>query len=317
MTSSAKSQKRSKLPFDPVSTDYKVLNNGEPILLSPADAEHILLNHNEDNRPISSTQVSKIKKGILNNFRKDGQPITFNTAGNLTEKQHTLSAISGLSSDLRFPFLIAVGVEPDCFSTTVPAKSRTPKDEVQRKDPSCSATEYSTLAAIAARQSQKITCNNAVELWNLWMLRIRAGIASCDSFWDSTKGQVFTQIKGTVHAFASIGHLDYKDSQIRMLLDQISDHLDDKCIGTPLAESLYEFFRENTGDGDYGHNKAKEKFLFRTLCVGLDKILENEDGDIKIGLTLNDEDKEKMLLSDVDETETYKRYTTMNPMTKR
>lgn len=306
------------LPFNPISKDYLVLNEGKPYFLTPAQARYILINHNKDNRPISKTQSNKIRKGIENKFRKDGQPITFNTNGDLTEKQHTLSAIAQMPDDGReYPFLIAVGVEPDCFSTAVPAKSRTPKDEVQRKDPSCTATEYSTLAAIIGRQGGTITNYTIVSDWELWKIKIRAAISTCDEFWDKTKGQVFTQIKSTVHAFAAISHVVYKEGQLRMILDQLIDHLDPESPSTPLAESLYTFFITNTGDGELGHNKQKEKFLFKSLCIAMDRIIENIDGDLNLGLTLDENDKEKMLLSKVVETETYKKYTTVNPMSKR
>ena len=306
------------IPFNPISDEYMVLNNGKPINLSPVDAAYILTNHNRENRPISKTQVSKIRKGIENKFRKDGQPITFNTSGNLTEKQHTLSAVAQMPNDGRtYPFLITVGVEPDCFSTSVPAKSRTPKDEVQRKDPSCTATEYSTLAAIIGRQGGKIANQTIVDQWNLWSNNIRDGIRACDEFWNDTNGQVFTQIKATVHAFLAISHIDYKQDRCRLLLDQIADHLNPEKPSTPLAESLYTFFTKNTGDGDYGHNKQKEKFLFKSLCIALDRIIENEDGDIELGLTLDSDDQEKMLLSEVDDTETYKKFIKINPMSKR
>ena len=309
------------LPFNPVSLDYRTLNNGLPIPITPAMALYILINHNDDNRPISKTQVGKIKKGIDEKFRKDGQPITFNTEGNLTEKQHTLEAISRMPNDGRsYPMLVVVGVEPDCFSTSIPAKTRTPKDEVQRKDKSCTATEYSTVACIVARQSGKITNNNAVSHWELWKNSIRSGIRSCDEFWNATNGQVFTQIKSTVHAFAAISQIDYKEGYVRLLLDQIADHLNPDETSTPLAASLYSFFINHTGDGDFGHNKQKEKFLFKVLCVALDRIIANPDGDDELGLIVDHvdiEDSEKMLLSEVDNTETYKKYTTINPMTKR
>ena len=301
---------KSPLKFNPISDEYKVLNNGYPIYLTPSDANYILMHHNGDNRPKKKAQVSKIRKGIENKFRKDGQPITFNTNGDLTEKQHTLDAVSQMPSDKKFPFFVTVGVEPDCFTTTVPAKNRTPLDEVQRQDPSCIATEYSTLAAILARQGDKPHTQTIVRNWELWKVKIRASIRSCDDFWNDTNGQVFTQIKSTVHAFTAICHVDYKEGQARMILDQVSDHINPDEPSTPLAESLYNFFRDNTGDGDYGHNKKKELFLFRSLCTALDRLMENEFGDLELGLTVDN-------LADVDNTETYKKYIKINPLSRK
>ena len=102
------------LPFNPVSDRYHALNDGNPIDITPEMARYILVNHNGENRPISKTQVNKISKSIIQDaFYEDGQPITFNTSGNLTEKQHTLKAISTMPKGTKYSMLVVVGVEPD------------------------------------------------------------------------------------------------------------------------------------------------------------------------------------------------------------
>ena len=63
--------------------------------LTPAQARHILDYYNRDNRKISRSQVNKIYRSIENdNWLFDGQPMTFNKEGNLTEFQHRLCAIA-------------------------------------------------------------------------------------------------------------------------------------------------------------------------------------------------------------------------------
>ena len=299
-----------KLPFNPISDEYRVLNDGNPIEITPQDAEHILMHHNKDNRPTTKTQIGKIRRSIEDKFRLDGQPITFNTQGNLTEKQHTLNAIRCFPADTKFKFIVAVGIEPDCFSHTAPAKNRTPRDEVMRKDPDCKSDEYATLTAILERQGKKSLINQCTiaDQWFLWKDTIRSGIATCKSFFKDTDKQVFTQIKSTLHAFAALSHLSYNEGNLRMILDQIASKVKGDRA-TPLAFTFYEFFRENTGDGPWGHNKAKSSLFFRILCTAIDRIKENEDGEIELGITMD-------TLSEIEDTSTFKKYFTQVPLTK-
>ena len=88
MTSSNKV--KSLLPFDPKTEEYKsyVLDIDVNI------ASYILNYHNCDNRKFSNSQINNIYKSIsLSGWLIDGQPITFNVDGNLTEGQHRLAAI--------------------------------------------------------------------------------------------------------------------------------------------------------------------------------------------------------------------------------
>ena len=78
------------LPFNPKTDVYESFS----IDLTPEQAQYILDFHNKDNRKLSKSQVTRITRSIENdNWLLDGQPITFNVDGNLTEGQHRLSAI--------------------------------------------------------------------------------------------------------------------------------------------------------------------------------------------------------------------------------
>ena len=298
-----------ELPFNPISDEYRVLNDGNPIEITPQDAEHILMYHNKDNRPTTKTQIGKIRRSIEDKFRLDGQPITFNTEGNLTEKQHTLNAIQCFPADKKFKFIIAVGIEPDCFSHTAPAKNRTPRDEVMRKDPDCQPDEYATLTAILERQGKHKLINQCTiaDQWFLWKDTIRSGIATCKSFFKDTDKKVFTQIKSTLHAFAALSHLQYNEGHLRLILDQIASKVKGDRA-TPLAFTFYEFFRENTGDGPYGHNTKKSYLFFKILCTAIDRIKENDGGEIELGITME-------TLADIDDSPTYQRYFNQVPLT--
>jgi len=299
-----------ELPFDPISEEYMVLNDGKPIMLTSQDARYILDHHNGDNRPKKKGQVNKIRKSIQDKFRLDGQPITFNTNGDLTEKQHTLEALLDFPITMSFPFLVGVGVEPDCFTKTAPAKNRTPKDECQRQDSTCIDTEYSTLVNIGRRHGFIPNQQTVVNHWETWKNAIRSGIRATDEFWDVTNSQTFSQITSTVNACGAIAVVDYNEGRYRSLLDQVAEAVLQREESTPLGRTFVDFFYDTTRDGDYGHNIAKEGVFFRMVCTALDRLKEDPYGDIPLGLTTS-------TLSNVEDTETFKKYSSINPLTKR
>ena len=95
---------KTTLPFDPCCQVYE----SDMYDITPEQAEYILINHNYENRRQSQSQVNKIYNSIeRDKFYLDGQPITFNTNGNLTEKQHTLKAIVKFKGqDIKFKFVV-------------------------------------------------------------------------------------------------------------------------------------------------------------------------------------------------------------------
>ena len=84
---------------------------------------------------MTNSQVNKIAKSIrTDGWLRDGQPLTFNIEGNITEGQHRLHAI--VAEDVTVPMIVVLGVQLDCFTNVAPASPRRPEDEIQRKDKS-------------------------------------------------------------------------------------------------------------------------------------------------------------------------------------
>ena len=78
------------LGFDPLSKEIKVFEMD----VTPSIAQYILIHHNKDNRKVTNSQINKIAKSIREDgWLRDGQPLTFNVDGNITEGQHRLNAI--------------------------------------------------------------------------------------------------------------------------------------------------------------------------------------------------------------------------------
>ena len=103
------------------------------IEITPEQAQYILDYHNEDNRKLVKSQVNNIVKSINNDgWLFDGQPLTFNIEGNITEFQHRLHAI--VETGVTAKISVTLGVETGCFTKCAAAKPRKAEDEIQRKD---------------------------------------------------------------------------------------------------------------------------------------------------------------------------------------
>ena len=110
-------ESESILGFNPISEDIKAFE----IEVTPEIAAYILEKHNEDNRKIVKSQVNKIVKSIREDgWLKDGQPMTFNTEGNLAEAQHRLKAI--VETGITAKMVVVTGVITACFTKCAPAK---------------------------------------------------------------------------------------------------------------------------------------------------------------------------------------------------
>ena len=114
------------LGFDPVSKKAETFI----IELTPEKAQFILDFYNKDNRKLSKSQVNAIVKSInKDGWMFDGQSITFNVEGNLTEGQHRLHAIviTGITAKVS----ISLGVVTSAFTKCAPAKPRKAENEIK------------------------------------------------------------------------------------------------------------------------------------------------------------------------------------------
>ena len=268
------------LSFNPVSDSYHVLNDGYPIDITPVMARYILVNHNYENRPVSKTQVNKIYKSIIQDaFYGDGQPITFNTNGNLTEKQHTLMAIERMPKGSKFSMLVVVGVEPDTFSKSTAARTRTAKDEMQRRDPKATNTDFTTLCDLLRRQGIKsVTANMIYDQWLTWKDSVKEGLRVSDSFFSTTNDSVFTQIRKTMNAFCTLSYCAGKEKEVNTLLEYLTQVYVEDGYPTTLAKGFDDYFNARSVQM---HNTAKGDMFFAMLCHALDLLIERDDGLIR------------------------------------
>lgn len=169
------------LGFDPCSKEYKTFI----IDVTPSIAKYILEHHNKDNRKIVKSQVKSIARSIRKDgWLEDGQPLTFNVEGNITEAQHRLLAI--IETGVTVRMIVVLGVDIGCFTKCAPAKPRKAEDEIQRKDKTATQSEVSTLRQVLVRrQGVKLTIQNAIEQWLGWRYVVREGRKLVDEFFDS------------------------------------------------------------------------------------------------------------------------------------
>ena len=276
------------LPFNPKSDTY----NCFVVELTPAMAQYILDYYNKDNRKISNSQVNKIFKSIENdNWLLDGQPMTFNTDGNLTEFQHRLKAIAKCPQDRTFTVIVVVGVQPDCFSKTAQNKARQSIDEIQRKHSKATKDQVSVLGDILKRRKgSRLKIQNAIANYENWFKNISNSI--------STRGDYelvvnkFSLQRKTVGAFIALcerhGYLEECKTFLELLDGELED--DEDSVST----LSYEFLKYWNHVATDLSNEKRMDVLYSLLCVSLDRIIMRDDGMISLDVLPSDLEHENM-----------------------
>lgn len=270
------------LDFNPVSTVYDAAVH----TITPDQAQYILDYHNKDNRKICKSQVNSILRSIeKDGWMRDGQPITFNVEGNLTEAQHRLAAISKWHDrDREFEVIIVTGVALDCFTKCALAKPRRATDEIQRKDKTALASEVAILGdLLKRRRGEKLTINNAVYHWNLWKDDIRSGVDLIDTFVTNT--EKFSSQQKTLGAWASLCVNGKYANEAATFLEILEDEVLNVDPATRLTSDFISYWNENAVDLS---NEGRLNLFYAMLCVALDRIIQRDDGRIEFDVTSAD-----------------------------
>jgi len=273
------------LGFNPYSDKIQVFVH----IVTPDMARHILNHLNKDNRKMIRSQVNKIAKSIrVDGWMEDGQPLTFNKEGNITEAQHRLEAI--IMEDVEVPMVIVLGVDTGCFTKCAPAKPRRAEDEIQRKDKSATPSEVSTLRQLLVRrQGEKLSMQNAIEQWNHWRLTVREGRKLVDNFF--TEVDDYNPWERTFAAWASlmvsIGQEDVAETFLSFLQAEV---LEDESPSR-LTNDFRKFFEQHS---TYMSAAGRTEFIYKLLCVAGDRLMKKPNGDIGLDLTLDKLDHDKL-----------------------
>jgi hypothetical protein len=271
------------LPFNPKSDIYDTFK----VDITPEMAQHILDYFNKDNRKISKSQVNKIFRSIENdNWLLDGQPMTFNTDGNLTEFQHRLAAISKCTPDRTFTVIVVVGVQPECFSKTATNKKRNPIDEIQRKYSKAHKDEVSILGDILKRQRKwRLSMQNAISSYENWFKNISNSLKVSGDY--ENLMDKFSLQRKTVRAYVALceryGYLEECKTFLE-LLDNELDEDADSPIST-LSTQFLNFWNSTAVDLS---NEKRMDVLYSMLCVATDRIIMRDDGMIELNVVSSD-----------------------------
>lgn len=258
------------LGFDPCTNKFEAFI----IEMTPEMAKFILDNHNNDNRKLNKTQKKAIIKSVKKyGWLKDGGSVVFTTKGNILEFQHRLLAIVEL--DITVPVVIITGCDPDAFQNAAPPKTRTKGDVIAKKDKSVLPDEVTTLNQILNRRCGQgdtrigvptLSMTNAVEMWELWKEKIRAGNKLTEDFFDGSQS-TFVPWKRQINAFASLSiHLGEQDTFVNFIRD-----LKEDCVhGFPSAlfSGMDNYFKMNT---TYMSGPQKAEQVWYVLCHSYDR----------------------------------------------
>ena len=265
------------LGFDPLSKEIKVFEMD----VTPSIAQYILIHHNKDNRKVTNSQINKIAKSIREDgWLRDGQPLTFNVDGNITEGQHRLNAI--VAEDVTVPMIIVLGVELNCFTNTAPAKPRRPEDEIQRKDKSAKPAEVSTLRQLLKRrQGVQLSMKNAISQWEFWQNDVRSGLDLVDEFFDQVSQ--FDAWKRTFAAWSALMISIGEKEAAENLLDMVADRILRDPPHSTLSDDFIRFLNDKFFV--YGSNAGRTEIIFNLLCIASDRVLKKSNGEIQLNIT--------------------------------
>ncbi len=265
------------LGFNPISKSAKTFITE----LSPDQAQHILDFFNNDNRKLSKAQVNAIAKSInKDGWMFDGQSITFNVEGNLTEGQHRLNAIVNTQTVAKVS--ISLGVITSAFTKCAPAKPRTATDEIQRKDSSATSSDCTTLRQILKRrQGDQLTMKNAIEQWEKWKLYIRAANKLVDEFFDRISEHRSWARTYTAWAalMISVGEAELVSTFMSLIQEEFLSG-NASC----LTREFRKFFRENSEMS----SSERTALMWSLLCICGDRLKKEPTGEIQLGLDMPD-----------------------------
>ena len=252
------------------------------IEITPEQAQYILDNHNEDNRKLVKSQVNNIVRSINNDgWLFDGQPLTFNIEGNITEFQHRLHAI--VETGVTAKISVTLGVATGCFTKCAPAKPRKAEDEIQRKDKTATQSEASTLRQVLIRRKgAKLTIQNAIDQWRCWKAYVRNGRKLVDTFFDEI--DKYNPWERTFAAWAALMKSIGQEKIVEDFLDLLQSEIKDDTSPCCLTREFKEFFEK---ESVYMSNAGRTEFVYQLLCVASDRMIKDPTGNIQLNLKID------------------------------
>ena len=252
------------------------------VMVDSEMAEYLLQHHNNNNRQLSQSQVNKIRKSVITHgWVWDGNAFVFDKNGQAIEMQHRATVILQDPLGLgEYPVLFALGADPDAFSNTAISKQRRPHDEIFRKDNTVDASQSAILNDIMRRkEGENLNINNAVKNWFEWKTHIIKGEKLCDSLMTNTSA--YSTQKRAMGAWASFAVRFDLENESQLFLELLEDEIleNNSCC---LTKGFRDYWKNHTSEES---NEGRLTNMFRMLCVALDRIIEDPNGEIEFDMT--------------------------------
>ena len=282
MTSNVKEIRRIEsekvLGFNPYSKEADAFL----IEITPEQAQYILDYHNGDNRKLVKSQVNNIVKSInKDGWLFDGQPLTFNIEGNITEFQHRLHAI--VETGVTAKISVTLGVETGCFTKCAPAKPRKAEDEIQRKDKTATQSEASTLRQVLIRRKgAKLTIQNAIDKWEFWKTYVRDGRKLVDTFFAET--DEYNPWERTFAAWGALMKSIGQEKIVTDFLDLLESEIKDDTSPCCLTREFDDFFCKHQVRMS---NTGRTELVWQLLCVASDRMIKDPTGNTQLNLKID------------------------------
>lgn len=264
-----------ELGFDPKSKHPKYFS----MTITPKIAQYILDNHNNDNRPMTQSQVNNIANNIRKNgWLKDGGSLIFNVDGNITEFQHRLRAIIETGITVEVP--VYLGADLDSFTKSAIAKARKASDEVMRKDKTATSSAVTTCGEIVKRRMCRpnFTMNTAVTYWNEWKPHIISAEKTVAPY---EKIRIVKSLRRVFSAWVAL----MKSSGSGDVAERFLTLLEDAELRNKPCRLIEDF--QSVMKETYDVSPAQRtSVLYMSLCLCSDRLVDTPSGEIQLGATL-------------------------------
>lgn len=281
------------LGFDPYTQEYGSWfgPNGEKLYeLTPTRAAYLLKYHNFNNRDFKAAQLIALSESIGLQWFNDGDALRLDKNGDTPEFQHRLKIIVQRNITVYVPLVL--GVEPDAWTQTAKAATRTNYDEIWRKDNSITKDEVSTLSEIISRRSYMCSMKNGAEelklpvaasLWFHYKDTVREGEKLTEDFFKKTS--IWNPWRRVFAAWAGLMWKNGKGADATIFLNMLKDATLKKDASA-LGYAFKTFWEQE--EVSYLKNTERPRVIWFMLCKAADRLEENPDGDCDMSMNLLD-----------------------------
>lgn len=264
-------------------------------ILSNTQIEHILVEHNVNNRIPSKINIKKIKDSIeRNGWVQTGECLKFTTNRSLVNGQHVLRALLELNhAPVEHCFISDLPENVDELMS--PPKQRLLKDVIQKYDPSVNLYEVGVLRSVhmllRPNNNSKLSNQDVMYFWDMYGVDIRKGLRRVNEMlYNSQTRSAARYYRGFKAWRALCEHHDLGEA--RTISNMVSKP--DGSLFSNQLNKILDLLPISVGVSGvyspepYTDAKSFEAILIRILAIAIDRVIDGKDSLYDVEHTFNE-----------------------------